>query len=141
MSILYAIALILLGLLVAPSLILSKQPKAKACFDKIAPAQAWIGLVSCVWGLWCFIVTLLHIGSAGQAPIWWLTALLTATVGAAIGYILGYSLIDQFILSRNAKAKMKGTVLLALLTPLKKKLGLVAVCLGLWMILASLIWA
>ncbi len=57
----YGITLIILGILAAPSLLLSKKPNAKELLDKITPYQGWIGLGFCFWGLWGIIQALLNI--------------------------------------------------------------------------------
>lgn len=137
----YGITLIILGLLAVPSLLLSKKPDAKELFDKIAPYQGWIGIVFAFWGIWGIISAILNLGLLGTIPIYWVTWLAVSVVEAALGFILGYGLIAKHALSKNAQAAAKGEELLARLTPLQGKLGIVAIILGIWMIVTTFIWS
>ena len=136
----YGISLIILGLLAIPSLILSKKPDAKELFDKIAPYQGWIGFVFAIWGIWGIISCILSISWISIWPIYWITWLLVAVIEAALGFILGYGLISKYALSKNPQAAEKGEQLLAKLIPLQGKLGIVAIILGIWQIITSIIW-
>ena len=136
----YGISLIILGILAAPSLILSRRPDAKDLLDKITPYQGWMGLVFCVWGIWVIIQAVFKIGLLGSFPIWWLTWISAGVLLALLGFILGYGMINKLVLSKNEEAKEKGEQLLAKLAPIEGKLGLFAIILGIWVIIASLIW-
>ena len=136
----YGITLILLGLLAVPSLLLSKKPNAKELFYKIAPFQGWIGVVFAFWGIWGIISAILNIGYLTSFPIYWATWLAVSVVEAALGFILGYGLIAKYALEKNEKAAEKGEQLLAKLTPLQGKLGIVAIVLGIWYIVSYLLW-
>ena len=136
----YGITLILLGLLAIPSLVLAKKPNAKELFDKVAPYQGWIGLVFAIWGLWGIISCILSIGWISIIPIYWITWLLVSVVEAALGFILGYGMISKYALSKNPTAAEKGEQLLAKLIPLQGKLGIIAIALGIWQIVASILW-
>ncbi len=136
----YGILLIILGLLAIPSLILSKKPNAKELFDKIAPYQGWIGIVFAIWGIWGIISCILTIGWLSTWPIYWITALLVAIVEFALGFILGYGMISKHALSKNPQAAEKGEKLLAKLLPLQGTLGIIAIILGIWQIIASILW-
>lgn len=136
----YGITLIILGLLAVPSLLLSKKPNAKELFDKIAPYQGWIGVVFAFWGIWGIISSLLSLGLLTLIPVYWVTWLAVSVVETALGFILGYGLIAQYALSKNPQAAAKGEELLQRLTPLQGKLGIVAIVLGIWMVISSIIW-
>lgn len=137
----YGITLILLGLLAIPSLVLAKKPDAKALFDKIAPYQGWIGVIFAIWGLWSLLNCFLNLGWLGAAPILWITWLVVSVVETALGFILGYGLLSKHALSKNAAAAAKGEQLLQKLLPLQGKLGILAIVLGAWMVIASLLFA
>lgn len=137
----YGITLIILGLLAVPSLLLSKKPDAKELFEKIVPYQGWIGTVFAFWGIWGIISAILNLGLLGTIPVYWVTWLAVSVVEAALGFILGYGLIAKHALSKNAQAAAKGEELLARLTPLQGKLGIVAIILGVWMIVTTFIWS
>jgi hypothetical protein len=134
----YGITLIILGILAAPSLLLSKKPNAQELLDKITPYQGWIGLAFCFWGIWGVIQALLNIGWLGDWPIWWITWLVGSALEAVLGFILGYGMINKLVLSKNEEAKKKGEMLLAKLAPIQGKLGLAGIIIGVWVIIASL---
>ncbi|GMT49041.1 MAG: hypothetical protein IEMM0008_0580 [bacterium] len=140
MGITWGITLILLGILAAPSLLLSKKPDAKEILDKITPYQGWIGLILCFGGLWGIITALLNIGWIGISPIWWFTFLVGSLLQAGLGFILGYPLITKYVLSKNEEAKKKGELVLAKLTPIQEKLGMAGIGVGIWMIIAFFLW-
>ncbi|WP_445722065.1 hypothetical protein [Flavobacterium sp.] len=134
----YGITLIILGLLAAPSLLLSKKPDAKELLDKITPYQGWIGLLFCFWGVWGVIQAVLNIGILSTFPIWWVTWLASSATEAVLGFILGYGMINKVLLSKNEEAKAKGQQILAKLAPIQGKLGLAGIAIGIWVIIASL---
>ncbi len=136
----YGITLIILGLLAAPSLLLSKKPNAKELLDKITPYQGWIGLLFCFWGVWGTIQAVLNIGYLNTFPIWWITWMASSIVEAVLGFILGYGMINKFLLSKNEEAKQKGEKLLAKLAPIQGRLGLAGVFVGIWVIVASILF-
>ncbi|UXP30937.1 hypothetical protein N6H18_11300 [Reichenbachiella agarivorans] len=136
----YGITLIILGILAAPSLLLAKKPNAQELLDKITPYQGWIGLAFCFWGIWGVIQAVLNMSMLTTWPIWWITWLASSAVEAVLGFILGYGMISRLILSKNEEAKKKGEALLAKLAPMQGKLGLVGICVGAWVIVASILF-
>lgn len=136
----FGITLIILGLIACPSLLLEKKPNAKELFEKIAPYQGWAGVVFCIWGIWGIISCILTIGWLTTWPIYWITLLLVSIVLAALGFILGYGLIAKHALSKNPTAAEKGEQVLKKLIPLQGKLGILAIILGIWQIISSIIW-
>ena len=113
---LYGIALIILGILAVPSLLLSKKPNAKELLDKITPFQGWIGLVFCFWGIWGIITSVLNMG---MFSIGWMLSLAVSVVTAVLGFLLGYGMINELLLSKNDEAKEKGAELRTKLAPLQ----------------------
>ncbi|WBU88916.1 hypothetical protein [Cellulophaga omnivescoria] len=136
----FGITLILLGILAAPSLLLSKKPNAQELLDKITPYQGWIGLAFCIWGVWGIISCILRLGILTTSPIYWITWLAVNVLLAALGFILGYGMINKHLLAKNEEAKAKGEVLLAKLRPLQGKLGMAAIALGIWQIVTSILF-
>lgn len=132
--------LVVLGILAIPSLLLSKRPDAKDLLAKIQPYQGWMGVVSAFWGLWQIISAVLAMGRMlGSVPILWATYLADAVLLAALGILLGVGTAKTFIKEPTAQAKMDEVA--AKLAPHQGRLGLVAVCVGLWLVVASLfIW-
>ncbi len=136
----YGILLIILGILAVPSLILSKKPNAKELLDKITPFQGWIGIIFCIWGIWGIISCILGISLLSVWPILWITSLLVAIVEAVLGFLLGYGLIVKYALSKNEQAAAKGEQLMKKLAPMQGIFGIIAIVLGVWMIIASILW-
>ncbi|WKB80889.1 hypothetical protein QYR09_14180 [Cellulophaga lytica] len=136
----FGITLILLGILAAPSLLLSKKPNAQELLDKITPYQGWIGLAFCIWGVWGIISCILRLGILTTSPIYWITWLAVNVLLAALGFILGYGMINKHLLAKNEEAKAKGEILLAKLRPLQGKLGMAAIALGIWQIVTSILF-
>ena len=138
MGLIGGIWLFVLGALAAPGLVLAKRPDARELMAKITPYQGWIGAVSAVWGLWGIISSVLHMGSLKHSPIYWLTVLAVAVVQAALGLLLGVGVMKTFIKNPEAQAKMDQTIVK--LQPKQGKLGLVAMCLGVWMVIAGFLF-
>ena len=136
----YGITLIILGILAAPSLLLAKKPNAQELLDKITPYQGWIGLVFCIWGIIGMIQAIIGISILADFPIWWITWLASSAIEAALGFLLGYGMISKLLLSKNEEAKQKGEALLAKIAPFKGKLGLIAIALGVWTIICSILF-
>lgn len=133
----YGITLIVLGILAAPSLLLSKKPNAQELLDKITPYQGWIGLVFCLWGVWGVISAILNMGLLSSWPIWWITWIASSAIQAVLGFLLGYGMINKLLLSKNEDTKKKGEQLLQKLAPLQGRLGLIGIFVGVWVIVAS----
>ena len=139
-NMIYGITLVVLGVLAAPSLLLAKKPNAQELLDKVTPYQGWIGLAFCFWGIWGILQSVLGMSLLGTHPIWWLTWLGSSVLEAALGFLLGYGMISKLVLSKNEAAKEKGEQLLAKLSPLQGKLGLVAIIFGAWTVVASILF-
>jgi len=137
----YGIQLILLSIIAVPSLILAKKPNAKELLEQIEPYQGWIGLVFCLLGAWGIIQAILNIGWLTSFPIWWITLLAGSIVQFGLGFMLGYGLINKYVLSKNADAAEKGEQLRAKIAPLQGKLGILGIGVGVWMIIASFMFA
>ncbi|HEY4120720.1 MAG TPA: hypothetical protein VGM56_22800 [Byssovorax sp.] len=138
MGLISGIWLAVLGVLGASSLIISKRPDAKDALAKLAPYQGWIGAVSALWGVWGIISSVLHIGMLSMWPIYWATFLGDSVLQAALGLLLGVGTLKTFIKDKAAGEKMDQTI--AKLAPYQGTLGLVAIGLGAWMVVAGFLW-
>lgn len=134
----YGIWLAVLGVLGASNLIIAKRPDAADAIAKLAPYQGWIGAVSALWGVWGLISAILNIGWMTAFPIYWFSWVATSAIQAALGLLLGVGVIKTFIKDPTAQAKMDQTI--EKLAPKQGLLGLVAIGLGVWMILASVMF-
>lgn len=134
---LHGIWLIILGALAVPNLIL-KKPELKPVLDKITPFQGWIGIVSALWGLWGLISSILNLGLLGRAPIWWITLTADSALLAGLGILLGVGTAKTFIKDEAAKARMDQTA--AKIAPYQGTLGIAALALGAWCVVASILY-
>jgi len=50
-------------------------------------------------------------------------------------------MINKLLLSKNEEAKKKGEALLAKLAPIQGKLGLIGVIVGIWVVVANLLFS
>lgn len=138
MGLVFGLWLTVLGVLGAANLIIAKKPDARELIAKLAPYQGWIGAVSAIWGVWGIISSILNIGWMSIVPIWWITLLATGVIQFALGLLLGVGVLKTFIKNPQAQAKMDQTI--TKLAPKQGMLGLVAIGLGIWTILASFMW-
>jgi hypothetical protein len=138
MGLISGIWLAVLGILGASSLIIAKRPDAKEAIGKLAPYQGWIGAISALWGAWGIIRAVLTLGWLGLFPIYWATSLADSVLQLALGLLLGVGVLKTFIKNDQAQAKMDQTI--AKLAPYQGTLGLVAIGLGIWMVIAGFLW-
>jgi hypothetical protein len=131
--------LAVLGILGASSLIIARKPDAKELIAKIAPYQGWIGAVSALWGLWGIIGAVLNLGWLAHWPIYWATWTVDAVLQFALGLLLGVGTLKTFIKDATAQQKMDQTI--AKLAPYQGTLGLVAIGVGIWMVVAGFLFA
>jgi hypothetical protein len=139
MGLVGGIWLAVLGVLGASNLIIAKKPDAEELIAKIAPYQGWIGAVSAIWGIWMIISSVLSIGWLKVAPIYWATYLADGVLQAALGLLLGIGTLKTFIKEPQAQEKMDQ--LAARLAPKQGALGLVAIGVGIWMVVAGFIFS
>ncbi|MFB9052148.1 hypothetical protein ACFFVB_03565 [Formosa undariae] len=136
----FGITLILLSIIAVPSLLLSKKPNAKELLEKIEPYQGWIGLICCFYGIWGIVFSILKLGWISTFPIWWGTLLAGNSIQAILGFMLGFGLINKYVLSKNDGAKEKAVILREKLAPKQGKLGLIGIFVGIWMIVANILF-
>ncbi|MCT4640632.1 MAG: hypothetical protein N4A72_23250 [Bacteroidales bacterium] len=136
----YGILLIVLGVIASPSLFLTKHPNGQKILNKITPYQGWIGIIFLLIGIFGIINTATATTVLRILPMWWITAMAGYVIEAALGFILGYAMINKFILSKNEEAKKKGEQLIAKLAPIQAKLGLLGIAIGVWTIIATIVY-
>jgi hypothetical protein len=137
MGLVTGVWLAVLGVLGASNLIIARKPDAKEMIAKLAPYQGWIGAISALWGAWWVINAVLNIGLLSVAPIAWMIWLATGAVMLLLGFLLGIGILKSFV--KDEKANAKADQMMAKLTPYQGTLGLVAIGLGLWGVLRSII--
>ncbi len=122
----------------AASLITAKKPDAKELIDKLAPYQGWIGAISAIWGAIGIVLSVLSIAALATVPILWATGLANAVLLLCLGLLLGVGVMKTFVKDEAAVAKLDTTI--AKLAPKQGMLGLVAIGVGLWMIVAGFLF-
>ena len=135
---LFGIWLVLLGVLGASSLIIAKRPDAKDMIAKLAPIQGWLGAISALWGVWGVISAILTLSWLAHWPILWATRLATSLLLFGLGLILGVGVLKTFIKNPQANAKMDETI--AKLAPYQGNMGIAAIVLGIWCVVASILF-
>jgi hypothetical protein len=130
--------LALLGILAASNLIIAKRPDAVMLIGKVAPYQGWIGALSVVGGAVGLLRCLSHIGLMSVAPVYWLSSLIAAVLLTSLGLLLGVGVLKSFI--TNAKAQANLDRVITRLAPFQGTLGLIAIGLGGWSIIAALMF-
>jgi hypothetical protein len=138
MGLVNGIWLAVLGVLGASNLIIARKPDAKELIGKLAPYQGWIGAVSALWGLWGIISSILNLGWMAYAPIYWITYLADSVLSLALGLLLGVGVLKTFI--KNAQAQEKMDMTIAKLAPYQGLLGLIAIGVGVWMVIAGFLF-
>lgn len=133
---LYGLWLIILGALAVPNLIL-KKPELKPTLDKITPYQGWIGAISALWGLWQLVWSVLNIGMIQHALLWWTTLTATNALVLGLGLLLGVGTLKTFTKNQEAQAKLDSLVVK--LAPYQGNLGIAALILGVWCVVASIL--
>jgi len=139
MGILAGISLLLLGVLAAPSLLLSRKPEAKALLDKIVPYQGAFGAICAVCGAFGVANAFLKLRWLESFPIWWVTYFGTSVLELALGLLLGVGVLKMFI--KAPQAQLKLDVVTTRLAPRQGLIGLVAICVGAWCVFANFAFA
>lgn len=137
MGLIVGIWLVVLGVLGASSLIIARKPDAKEMIAKLAPYQGWIGVISALWGAWWVISAVLNISVLAHAPIAWIIWVASGAVMLLLGALLGIGVMKTFV--KDAAAHAKADELLAKVSPYQGTLGLVAIGLGLWGVISSIL--
>jgi hypothetical protein len=137
MGLVTGVWLAVLGVLGASSLIIARKPDAKELIAKISPYQGWIGAVSALWGAWWVINAVLNISILSVAPIAWIIWLATGAVMLLLGFLLGIGILKSFV--KDEAANAKADQMLKKMAPYQGTLGLIAIGLGLWSVLRSIL--
>lgn len=136
----YGVWLVLLGILAVPNLLLAKKPELKPTLDKLTPYQGWIGVGAAISGaLGLVFSSLLGIALLAAAPIWWITLTATNVVILCLGLLLGVGTMKTFVKDPAAQAKLDQTV--TKIAPYQGMLGIAAIVIGLWAVVASFLFA
>ena len=131
----FSIWLFILGMLAASNLIIARKPDAKEIIAKFAPYQGWMGVVAFVSGIYN---TIWSLGLLGSYFILGVTFLAVSVVMVVLGLLLGVGTLKTFVKAPAATAKLDAAV--AKLAPLQGTIGLVAMGLAAWGLVATFIF-
>ncbi len=137
MGLITGVWLAVLGVLGASNLIIARKPDAKEMIAKLAPYQGWIGAVSALWGAWWVVSAILNIAYLSLAPLGWIIWLATGAVMLLLGFLLGLGVLKTFV--KDPTANEKADQMMAKLTPYQGTLGLVAIGLGIWGVIMTIL--
>lgn len=131
--------LIVVGALGASSFILGKRPDAKEMFDKVAPIQGWLGVVSAFWGLWGVINIILNLGVMLKMIVPFVIGLVGSISLFGTGFLLGFNLIATFTAKKSPEAAKKAEELRGKLVTYQIPMGFVCIGLGLLSVVAGVL--
>jgi hypothetical protein len=137
MGFITAIMLLVIGVLGAASLIVSKRPDAKEAIAKMQVYQGWIGVVAFLWGVWGIISAILNLGMMKWAMILWVTALASSVIMVILGLLLGLGVMKTFVKDESMRQKLDDRA--ARLAPKQGTFGLIAIGLGIWLLLVMIL--
>jgi hypothetical protein len=135
MSFIGGVWLMLLGVLGAANLIIVRRPDARGLIDRLAPYQGWIGALSVLWGVVEVLGALLEAAVVAMRPLAWLVWLADGLLLVSLGLLLGAGVIKSFVSSPPTQQRIDRAILR--LAPYQGGLGLAAIVVGLWGVLAS----
>ena len=85
------------------------------------------------------IWSILNIGTWLKiVPFWWVTILATGVVQLLLGVLLGVGVFKSFVKQEQAVEKMDQLV--TKLAPFQGTLGLISIGVGIWCIVAAIMW-
>jgi len=130
--------LALLGVLVAPNIILSRRPAAAHFFKKLSAIQGWIGVISVIGAVFMLIKSLLNVRWIASSFTLWFSSLLGSLILLALGLILGIGVIRSFwdrgqVIDRLSSAADR-------LAVFQSTLGFIAFAGGIWLIIIAIFW-
>ncbi|MBN2360853.1 MAG: hypothetical protein JXR83_15465 [Deltaproteobacteria bacterium] len=138
MDFLGALLLVLVGVLAAPNIVLTRKPEWRDWLDKLAPYQGALGVVAIAGGLLMLLRWLLHLRALLSQTVYWLSFLAVALSLLVLGLLLGLNVLKQ--LFRQPQTVEKLERLTERLAPKQGSLGLAGVVVGIWMALLSILY-
>ena len=138
MDFLGAMLLVVVGVLAAPNIVLSRKPDLREWLDRLAPYQGVLGVVSIAGGLLMLIRWLLHLGALLQHLVYWLSFLANGLLLLALGLLLGVNILKPLV--KQPRLVERLDQLTEKLAPKQGTLGLVGVVAGIWLALLSIVY-
>ena len=131
MYIIFILILIIIGAVAAAGFVEKKVPQTKSAMEFIKPNSEWVGLVALVLGIFWLLRTLFYLGSSLKY-FFVLTLIKIASyiLLIIIGFLLAQPLIMQLV-GKNKNVTEAADKMKEKFTPLKEKLGLAAIAMGL----------
>ena len=138
----YGVWLVVLGILGAANLIITKIPSARDLIGKIAPYQGWMGVASVFYGIWEVVQSVTSMGLMAVRPplgmIFWIVFLANALLQIALGILFGVGIAKTFVKDPRAVQNMDRIAFK--LAPFQGVLGIAAIGVGgAFIVLAALV--
>ncbi len=125
------------GLLAASSLIAQNSRDAGSAIEKLRPAQGWVGIIGCAWGLWSLVSMLLSLAELkNMGFVSMVQGFVASAVLAGTGFLMGFSMISDMLAS-NREAKKKAAELYETLSMWQVPLGVACAVLGVWTLIRA----
>jgi hypothetical protein len=139
-GIFFGFLLTVASILAIPNLFVSKKDELTTFFKKLILLQGWIGLLTCIVGAIVFVQCAMKIATM-MAPILWLTEMLCNAALTVLGFLLSYGVIYTYFLSKGKKAEENLNKMRTSVMPLQGKIGIFGVLIGIWSIMAAVMFA
>ncbi|MCL2700386.1 MAG: hypothetical protein FWE88_01685 [Phycisphaerae bacterium] len=126
-------------------MIAKKSPQAMEKLKKIQPYQATIGFCAFLWGIWVVIMSIRALSwlSTGMGGVvLWVTLLACAVLTVAAGALLGWGIISKRLLAKaSPEVKAKAEASFVKLVAAQPKVGILAILVGAWAVVARFIFS
>ena len=131
MYIVFILTLIIIGAVAAAGFVENKIPQSKSAMDFIKPHSEWVGLVALVLGIFWLFRIIFHLGTMLKY-VFVLTLIQIASnvLLIILGFLLAQPLIMQ-VAGKNKNVTDAADKMRDKFAPLKEKLGLAAIAMGL----------
>lgn len=145
MLIFFGCLLIAASILAIPNLFASKKDNPPNFLKKIIPYQGWIGLIVCIIGIVGLVQCALQITTEMEGVLLvlillWFTGMICNAMLVFLGFLLSYNLIYTYFLSKGKKSEENFNKIRTGIMPLQGKIGLLGILVGVWSIMAMMMF-
>jgi hypothetical protein len=130
--------LTVVSILALPNLFLSKKNELTGFFKKLLLIQGWIGLITCIVGAIALVQCAMKI--ATMVAVLWLNGMLCNAALTVIGFLLSYNFIYTYFLSKGKKTEDNLNKMRTRIMPLQGKISILGVLIGIWSIMAAVMF-
>jgi hypothetical protein len=146
MLIFFGCLLTVASILAVPNLFVSKKNDLANFFKKVIPYQGWLGLIVCIIGAVGLVQYALQITTKMEGVLLvlillWLTGMLCSAMLTFLGFLLSYNVIYTYFLAKKEKAEDNLKKMRTNIMPMQGKIGLLGILIGVWSIMAAVMFA